>query len=240
MAMHTEYGVAPIWTFCRICALALTVATPVLSAGPPASDESSTEALRLVREVRGIRIFHRAVPGSVFPEGRAHAIIEASPARVYAVVHDYDHFAEFLPYVKDSKTLKEDGEVRWVHQRLRFPGPIAEREFVLRIVHHTNVPRENFFLIEWRLDDEETRALSQRSGIVPTSFSGFWELGPNPEGTGTDATYAVHLDPGGALPVWVVKIATNHFLPAVIEAIRDQVLSSGSRTLSVGVTGDCD
>jgi hypothetical protein len=57
-------------------------------------------------------------------------------------------------------------------------------------------------------------------GVIPPAFSGFWELTPSANGTATEAVYSIHLDPGGALPSWLVTPMMNRYLAEVVEAVR--------------------
>lgn len=191
----------------------------------PETGAAPAEQWRLVRDRDGIRIFHRTVPGSPIPEARADAIIDAPPSRVYAAVSDYDNFPHFVPYVVGSKILRQKGRLVWVYQRLRFPGPIADRRFVIEAVHDIDRPKPGFYTIRWHMAERETNSLARESGISPAVFSGSWELRPLEGGFMTDATYAVHLDPGGVLPAWLVTLATDDLLPNVIRAVRDRTRS---------------
>lgn len=191
----------------------------------PETGAAPAEPWRLVRDRDGIRIFHRMVPGSPIPEARADAIIDASPSRVYAAVSDYDNFPHFVPYVAGSRIVRQKDRLVWVYQRLRFPGPIADRRFVIEAVHDIDRPKPGFYTIRWRMAERETNGLVQESGISPAVFTGSWELRPLQGGSMTDATYVVHLDPGGVLPAWLVRIATDDLLPNVIRAVRDRTRS---------------
>ena len=42
-------------------------------------------------------------------------------------------------------------------------------------------------------------------------------------GARTDAAYIVHLDPGGALPGWLMSLAIEDYLPKVMKAVRERV-----------------
>ena len=177
----------------------------------------------LVKEIEGIRIFHRRMQGSAYPQAMARTVFGAPPQRVHAVISDYDHFADFIPYILESKTLGRREGIRWVYQRLRFPGPISDRRYILRIEDLLGQARDGYYRVQWRLAANGMYPIPNRSGVVPRTMSGFWDLGPAADGTETDATYVVHLDPGGLLPAWLMSFAADRHLSKVMAAVRDRV-----------------
>lgn len=176
-----------------------------------------------VKEIEGIRIFHRRINGSAYPQAMARTVFGAPPQRVHAVVSDYDHFADFIPYVLESKTLGRREGIRWVYQRLRFPGPISDRRYIIRIEDLLGQARHGYYRVQWRLAANGTHPVPDGPGVVPTIMSGFWDLRPAADGTQTDATYVVHLDPGGMLPAWLISFAADRHLSKVMAAVRDRV-----------------
>jgi ribosome-associated toxin RatA of RatAB toxin-antitoxin module len=173
-----------------------------------------------VSERDGLRLYNRAVPGAAVPAALARVRIEVPPARLFAVITDYDRFAEFVPYVTSSRVLHHEAGLRRVSQHLRFPGPVADRHYVIESRDTvTPSPRERWH-VEWRLVPESDSTAPGETGITPNAFTGYWELAPVAGDTATDAIYSLHFDPGGALPSWVVTFAMNRYLPKVIDAVR--------------------
>ncbi|GAB4514732.1 MAG: hypothetical protein Tsb0026_20200 [Sulfuricaulis sp.] len=173
-----------------------------------------------VSERDGLRLYNRAVPGAAVPAALARVRIEVPPARLFAVITDYDRFAEFVPYVTDSRVLRHEAGLRHVSQHLRFPGPVSDRHYVIESRDNvTSAPQERW-RVEWRLVPESSSPTSGETGITPNAFTGYWELTPVAGGTATDAIYSLHFDPGGALPSWLVTLAMNRYLPKVIDAVR--------------------
>lgn len=173
-----------------------------------------------VSEHNGLRLYTRAVPGAAVPAVLVRVRIEVPPARLFAVITDYDRFAEFVPYVAHSRVAYRDGGLRRVSQHLRFPGPVAERHYVIESQDKvTPSPRERW-RVEWRLVAESGSPASGKTAVTPNAFTGYWELTPVAGGTATDAIYSLYFDPGGALPAWLVTLAMHRYLPKVIVAVR--------------------
>ena len=201
-----------------------------LNAGEPAGPAALAEDGHLlengwhfVTERQRIRVYNRPWPGSPIPEALARAVFHVPPERLYAVITDYDHFAEFIPYVTSSRILRHEGETGYVHQHLRFPGPVADRYYTISSSAASSRPRNNFFRVEWHLVPKSSVVVPAEEGIVPPAFSGFWELTSSANGTATEAVYSIHLDPGGALPSWLVTPMMNRYLSQVVEAVRTKV-----------------
>ncbi|OGI49783.1 MAG: hypothetical protein A3E57_02340 [Candidatus Muproteobacteria bacterium RIFCSPHIGHO2_12_FULL_60_33] len=181
-----------------------------------------------VSERDDLQLYNRAVPGAAVPAALAHVRIEVPPARLFAVITDYDHFAEFVPYVAYSRVLHREDGLRRVSQHLRFPGPVADRYYVIESRDSvTPSPRERW-RVEWRLAPDTNRPAPDEAGINPAAFTGYWELTPVAGGAATDAIYSLHFDPGGALPAWLVRLAMNRYLPKVIDAVRARATVSGA------------
>jgi ribosome-associated toxin RatA of RatAB toxin-antitoxin module len=190
-------------------------ADPILKAGWQA-----------VSERDGLQLYNRAVPGAAVPAALARVRIEAPPARLFAVITDYDRFAEFVPYVTRSQVVRREAGLRRVSQHLRFPGPVADRHYVIESRDTITPSPQERWRVEWRLVPEKDLAASGETGITPVAFTGYWELTPVAGGAATDAIYSLHFDPGGALPSWVVTFAMNRYLPKVIDAVRARATGS--------------
>jgi len=174
----------------------------------------------VVRKIQGFYIEHRVARDSRFPQVRVTVVIQAPPSKVYAVISDYDHFSEFVPYVRDSRTIADQSGERLIFQRLHFPGPLADRSYVIRATRHNNPIGKGSYREEWALVKKQD-AVDELTGLVPKAFSGFWELTPVQGGAATEATYSIHMDPGGYWPAWLITPAVNRYLPQAMLAVMD-------------------
>jgi polyketide cyclase/dehydrase/lipid transport protein len=166
------------------------------------------------------QISHRLVAGSSLPEAMIVTRFDAPPARVHALVTDYDHFAEFIPDVVESRVLLQEGGTQWVFHHLHLGGPVADRVYVIESSDAASRPQMNYFRVDWKLSARDFPGLEAAAGVSPRSFSGFWELRPLADGFATQASYAVHSDPGGFIPDWLVVRMTDRYLQQVIAAVR--------------------
>jgi ribosome-associated toxin RatA of RatAB toxin-antitoxin module len=198
------------------------------SAGPTVPDEDPIikAGWYPVSERGGLRLYNRAVPGAAVPAALAHVRIEVPPARLFSVITNYDRFAEFVPYVAHSQVVYREDGLRRVSQHLRFPGPLADRHYVMESRDSVTTSPQERWRVEWRLVPETNQSAPDEAGIIPAAFTGYWELAPVSGGAATDAIYSLHFDPGGALPAWLVTFAMNRYLPQVIDAVRARAIGS--------------
>jgi ribosome-associated toxin RatA of RatAB toxin-antitoxin module len=212
------------------------VAAAAEPAGPavPEEDPILKAGWYPVSERGGLRLYNRAVPGVAVPAALARVRIEVPPARLFSVITDYDRFAEFVPYVTYSQVVYREDGLRRVSQHLRFPGPVADRHYVIESRDsYTRFPRERW-RVEWRLVPETNQPAPDEAGITPAAFTGYWELTAVSGGAATDAFYSLHFDPGGALPAWLVTFAMNRYLPKVIDAVRERAAGSDGTSSAAG------
>ncbi|MEE8428891.1 MAG: SRPBCC family protein [Gammaproteobacteria bacterium] len=208
--------------------LVFLIATPLCLAGPPQFGVTDSHGWSLVRIVHGFPIYHKDIADSRFPQTRTGAMIAAPPAKVHAVISDYDHFVDFVPYVRDSRTVTRTFDKHLVFQRLHFPGPLADRRYIIRITDRVNQAGRDSYRVEWKLEPKQD-VVDDLSGLVPKYFSGFWELIPAEQGTATNAIYSIHVDPGGFWPAWLITPAVDHYLPQVMQAVIERSLIDASQ-----------
>jgi len=176
---------------------------------------------RQVLETAEGPVFHRCRPDSPVDEVMIQTRFQAAPERLYALVTDYEAFEHFIPDVLDSRVLEQDGAVQWVYHHLRFPGPVADRVYVMKSTSAA-APRRAW-RVEWALSERVFPQVDMTAGIRPDSLSGFWEIEAADSAGMTKARYAVHVDPGGLVPVWLVVRMTDRYVQQVVAALRRQL-----------------
>lgn len=199
----------------------LATAETIIPITPPASAGLGPDGRwDLVGERDGIRVYMKRDSDAPYPTGMARADVEASCVHVYHTVSDYDRFSIFIPYVRESRILRSSAHSRWVFQRLQFPGPIADRSYVIRVDDDLSGVSEGQYRVTWRLADPVSGAVTNGS-VAPRALSGSWNLTPAVNAAGScTASYVVHMDPGGAIPNWFMRVVTNRYLAEVFDAVR--------------------
>jgi len=201
--------------------LCLLLTVPGLPAASSAgmSTETGDAPWQVVGGGRQGQIYHRAVTGSSLPEVMIVTRFAAPPARVHALVTDYGHFEEFIPDVVESRVLSQSGGRQWVFHHLHFAGPVADRAYVIESTDAASRPQAHYYRVDWTLSSREFPGIEGHAWIRPRAFSGFWDLRPSENGLATEARYAVHSDPGGFIPDWLVVKMTDRYIEEVIAAV---------------------
>ena len=185
--------------------------------------QAAQDEWQLVKETRAGYLYHRESEHSSIPWTMITARFSASPERVHAIVTDYDHFSEFIPNVSESRIVQDKGSEQWVYHHLHFPGPIADRSYVIVSTDRGSRPDEGYYRVEWVLWDDAFPDIDLSAGVRPLAFTGFWEIQPGRDAGSTEARYAVHSDPGGLVPGWLVSTMTDRYAGQVVQAIRERL-----------------
>lgn len=178
-----------------------------------------------IEQTKAVRTYNRESSRFRVREVLAKAIISGPPWRAFAAVSDFDRYAAFMPYVRESKTIRNEDGFRWVFQHLVFFFPISDRSYTIKISDGASRPRDQFYCVEWSLakNGEGNRDMP---GIVPPVNDGVWIMRPLEEGTKTDVTYFLRSDPGGLLPAWIIDRVNRIALPDVIHAVEKRMTHS--------------
>jgi ribosome-associated toxin RatA of RatAB toxin-antitoxin module len=206
-----------------VCLLFLSGMLPV-TAG--ALQGLAVDGWTFSRRLGDVDIYRQPINGSRFPAVRAHARINASAKALYAVISDYEHFRDFIPSVLDSRVLARQMSTLSVYQRLGFPLMVADRHYVIQVTENLVQAGEGLLRVTWQLDRQQSLSLTSGSAVVPDAFSGSWRLAELEQGRATDATYSIHVEPGGRLPAWLLLSASERYVFQVIQAVRRR-LSGG-------------
>jgi ribosome-associated toxin RatA of RatAB toxin-antitoxin module len=212
-----------------LCLVALpgrAPANPTQGSGPetPVPGHEAAVGWELAREAKATRVFARSSPASRMREVLVRSRIAAPPERVLEVITDYARYAEFMPYVEESRVIRELEGASWVFNQLDFPWPIGDRYYTIEIATRRTDSEHPRIRVAWTLADPDP-ILPVGRGVLINVNDGYWELQATPDGKHTDVTYYVHTDPAGALPAWAINFANARAAPEVIDAVRVRATS---------------
>lgn len=151
-------------------------------------------------------------------EIRAHAFVDAPPAAVFDAVGDFDNYAKYMPYVKESKILEEKGNVVWVYSLLA-PPLVSQRDYVIEVKRTRGGDANGgVFKSEWVSTPDKQ---PERDGVVRVVLNtGSWTLEPVDGGTRTRVTYSLLTNPGGAIPRWIADRSNTVAIPDLFKAVK--------------------
>jgi hypothetical protein len=173
----------------------------------------------------GITIEARAVEGSSLREVRTTTHVDVPPAALAAVLWNYRDHASFVPRLKHAEIVRDGGDERVVYEQIEIPV-LKGRDVVLRIRRHVD-PATGAIEFRSTAVTDEGPPESSRFVRVRTS-TGHWRFAP--AGGGTDVTYVIRSDVGGAVPAWIVNRAQREAVPDLVRAIIDRARVAAAHT----------
>jgi hypothetical protein len=124
------------------------------------------------------------------------------PERLFQTIWRSEDYPQFMSDIKEVRILESGPSSRLVYQRQRVPV-VADRDYVVR-VRYEHDEAANLFQVFVEGDSDAGPA--PPDGVVRIRRTkAMWTLEPN--AGGTDITYTVASEPGGAVPMWIVNSA---------------------------------
>jgi ribosome-associated toxin RatA of RatAB toxin-antitoxin module len=199
--------------------LRLVVAGLLLWSGPALAGDGWNQVMQDSQTT----VWQREVAGSRVKEIKAAGTIDAPPTAVYAVIRDFEHYADIMPYTtKETKVLETsaDGKNVWYYTVVDAPI-VSKRDHTLKVtIEKLAENGDGIYKLSWVSGNDHPKAPLARDGYVRlNSTKGSWDLKPFGEGK-THAEYYVNTDPGGSLPAFVVNKANTEAVPKLFEALR--------------------
>src|SRR5439155_2077764 len=122
-----------------------TFATEIIQSPNP------NDGWKFVKETGGISFSSRARAGSSLKEFKAVGQIDASSRAVHNVLDDVVAYPDFMPFTKECRIIKREGDAFFAYQRLS-PGIVRDRDYTLRISKKSwPAERGIVFLDQWEL-----------------------------------------------------------------------------------------
>lgn len=206
-----------------VYAVLLASCGPGIAATGSGDWQQESDDWEYLRRVGWVELYRKPVAGSQFAALQARTRMEVPAASVFRVISDYDHFTEFVPAVGASRVLAKAGTDTRVYQRLDLPMLFTDRHYVIRVTDSLDTANGRI-RVDWQLDANQTSTLSTTDAVLPKTFTGFWNLTDTPDGSGCEAVYAIHVDPGGRLPAWLFTRAAERYVTDVVAAVRERAM----------------
>jgi ribosome-associated toxin RatA of RatAB toxin-antitoxin module len=209
--------------FPLVCLLACSAYGFASTVSAATGQDPATAGWIFIRHAGDVDLYRQPVEHSASPALLAHARFDAPIADVFSVISDYDHFAEFIPLVSESRVLERNTRSMWVYQRLGLPLLVTDRHYIIKIIDDLERLAAGVIDISWQLDRSRSAALAARGALLPEVFSGYWHLTALPDQSACDAVYSVHVEPGGRLPAWLFARVSERYVVQVINAVRKRL-----------------
>jgi hypothetical protein len=185
-----------------------------LLVGLPAEARPSFDALtadEAARVERGDIVVNVESGGGDVKHFRVVGLVHAPPKRTYEVFTDFAKYDDIF-YVRNSKILREEGNLLNVRATIQVPWPIGDR----------------WVINETRLEPDDLSFTFNRIDGSILAYSGYVKVVPK----GADRShvyYVAKADPGiPFLPAWLLNQFQASMLPDSIKHVR-QYLKRGDR-----------
>ncbi len=138
-------------------------------------------------------------------------LIDAKPESIWDILVDYPNAPQVFKNLKLCEVVGQRGPIKLVRQLVNTGSPI-KFDYTVALVE------KKPYSIEWSRDSGSFKEVT-----------GTWQLEPLESGTQTRVTYSIFIDGGMFLPPWLLAPQLKGYLPVVLEALRDKVLSDKDR-----------
>lgn len=200
---------------------AVILATPSAAASPCDAPDRPGTAWELSAQTSLAAIYKPVNEAESPPAVLVRIKWDSDPDVLYSIIWDYEHFADFIPNVKNSRILAKQADRVWVYQQLHLPGPARDRHYVIVSSNIDSKPVQHHYRVEWNLSTQYPLPDADMQ-VTPERFSGCWKI---EAGTprGLAASYWIELEPGGLLPRWVTQAALRHYVSDLMNALHQRM-----------------
>ncbi|QSQ22053.1 START domain-containing protein [Pyxidicoccus parkwayensis] len=161
----------------------------------------------------------RPRPGTHAKDVWAEGELDASAADVQSALTDADSYRDWMPYVKESRTLERlpDGSKR-TYTRLDLPF-VSARDYVSHVVPESTLAADGsgVFAQRWQAEPD---AIPERKGTVRLRLNeGSWRVEPRGEGR-SYAVYRFTVDPAGSIPGFLANMGQKDGVVDTFRAVE--------------------
>lgn len=179
----------------------------------------AAEQWKLLRDQQGIRIYSQKVNGSKYEAFKGIIVLQSSPASILGLLDHTEASTEWVQFCTFGKTLKSNGfSERYIYQVTDLPFPLATRDAVFRATTSYNPVTQAI-----------TVTLAAAADFYPATEyvririgSGYFHLRPIDDDN-TEVTWQLHVDPGGAIPAFLINMMLVEIPFQSLQRMAEQV-----------------
>jgi ribosome-associated toxin RatA of RatAB toxin-antitoxin module len=185
------------------------------------SSFSSPEAEWILKKnEKGIVIYTRDIPGSDFKELKAVTSIKTPLSALVALIKDVPSYTNWVYLCEKSQMIKQVNETEdYYYAESDAPWPVSNRDVVMHCVISQNSVSKTV--------NSQSKAVAgmvlKKNDIVRVEdINTCWTFIPKPNGT-VEINYLLRINPGGAIPSWLVNLAIANGPFTTISQMREEV-----------------
>jgi len=196
---------------------------------------SAQENWKLQKDKDGIQVYSAEVPDSKIRAIKVVANYDASPGEIADIVMDTKTATEWVSHLKTSSLIKRISQNElYYYAEVNLPWPASNRDFVAHLTRTENVQTGAIII-----DGPAVAGLMpEKKGIVRINNSvGKWIITPL-DNNHVRVEYALHVDPAGSLPSWLVNMFSGETPMQIFENLRKELKQSTQSTATVMLTSN--
>ena len=173
----------------------------------------SNQGWELIKQTKRVKIFTKEIPASPLPAHRAELI---SPLGMEALINTawkIDKSAEIFPnaYIKEAGIYEHQGDNGHTGYQIFDIPFLSERLYQMNSIRTKDS-------IHWIKVDTLDAGLNPDNFLIPPVNFGSWKV--EKYGDQSKITYRLCTDPGGSVPLWIVKLANQKVLPQMLKDLE--------------------
>lgn len=182
---------------------------------------SNAEGWELIDEQEGITASRKAVENSDLVAFRGEGLVDASMARIVAVLMDHKHKDKWVDRLYVSRELESLGEMETIqYAAFKMPLVVSNRDFVY---HYDIQYVKETGGVDVYIKSVEHASAPKTVGVRGTLNSSRYTMLPREGGAKTFLVAEMHADPKGWLPTWLVNALQKKWPIKTIKGLREQV-----------------
>jgi hypothetical protein len=204
----------------KVFFMALLMITKVISV-------SAQEDWKLQKDKDGIKVYSAEVPDSKIRAIKVVANYEATPEEIANIVMDINSSQEWVSHLKSTYLVKRVSQNElYYYAEVNLPWPASNRDFVAHLTRSENVQTGAI-----TIDGPAVSGLmDEKKGIVRINNSvGKWIITPL-DNNHVKVEYALHVDPAGSLPSWLVNMFSGETPMQIFENLRQELKRNVQQT----------
>ncbi len=191
-----------MWKHSRACLVVTTICVVLISTHAFAGG-----SWEVVRKEAGITVLQKDVPGRGLPIFKGRTVIHANIYALLAILQDVAQHKKWMHAVSESMEVDRDGDVLVTsYNRTEAPWPVSDRDVVIESRISLD-PKTHTILVKFR--SVTTSKKPEVDGVVRVPrLTGYYKFTALTVSK-TRVEYLVDVDPGGSLPDFIAREASQ-------------------------------
>jgi hypothetical protein len=196
---------------------------------------SAQDDWKLQKNKDGIQVYSAEVPDSKIRAIKVVASYDATPGEIADIVMDINTATEWVSRLKSCSLVKRVSQNElYYYSEVNLPWPASNRDFVAHLTRSENMQTRTI-----TIDGPAVAGLvPEKKGTVRiTNSVGKWIITPI-DNNQVRVEYALHVDPAGSLPAWLVNMFSSDSPMEIFENLRKELKRNAQSNTTAMLTSN--